>query len=139
MTTNIPLATPFAVTTDIYQAALRYRGAQSDEAAAQFPWPQKIMDWIDDTDMVFDEAYWAIVESTPPTVAIEAIKASVIAGERVYWMHAGYEVRQSSGDRFSILCTMNDDSIGLHDRQGKGLNGRLYDFFIRYDVEVSHD
>jgi len=64
---------------------------------------------------------------------IETIEETIKNGERVYWVHTGYEVKATRGfTDFNIIWHggRHDSScIGLSNRSKTSLNGRLDGFF----------
>ena len=70
-------------------------------------------------------------------MTLEEIKTAVRAGRRVCWATQSYEVRRwaREGDReeFFIVCTHNQNTIGLTWRDGTTMNGRPEQFFIDED------
>lgn len=58
------------------------------------------------------------------------IKKAVNEGKRVHWASTAYEVVKDKYDQWFIVCTLNDDAIGLTWRDGRTLNGKEEEFFI---------
>ena len=63
-------------------------------------------------------------------MSIAEIKAAVEAGQRVHWVHQGYEVVRDRLGQYLIVFTRTGDAIGLTDRSGMRLNGQEEAFFI---------
>ncbi len=49
--------------------------------------------------------------------SIEQIKQDIDNGTKVYWMHKGYIVIKDSLGEYGILCTMNDNYVGIQSAQ----------------------
>lgn len=49
--------------------------------------------------------------------SIEQIKQDVSKGIKVYWMHKGYIVIKDNFGDYGILCTMNDNYVGIKSAQ----------------------
>lgn len=62
-------------------------------------------------------------------MALEEIKAAVLAGKTVHWMNTGYVVVHDSKDQWLIKFLPNDHCIGLTWADGVTLNGQPQDFF----------
>lgn len=62
---------------------------------------------------------------------LEQIKAAIEAGKKVFWSNEGYEVIKDSIGQYLIRCIWNDHCIGLTWRDGKTLNGKPEEFFVR--------
>lgn len=62
-------------------------------------------------------------------MTLQEIKDAVIAGKKVCWSTEAYEVRHNNG-QWLIVCTINNDAIGLTWRDGVTLNGKPKDFFV---------
>lgn len=62
---------------------------------------------------------------------LEEIKKAVNEGKIVCWANEGYRVIKDKLGRFFIHCTMNDHYIGLTWQDGKTLNGKEEQFFIK--------
>ena len=64
---------------------------------------------------------------------IELIEETIKSGNRVYWVHTGYEVRATKGfTDFNIVWHggRHDSScVGLSNKDRTSLNGRLDGFF----------
>lgn len=63
-------------------------------------------------------------------MTLEEIKTAVEAGKHVCWKHAGYQVVKDSRGEWYILCTSNDNAIGLTWRDGITMSGRPDDFKV---------
>lgn len=63
-------------------------------------------------------------------MTVEEIKQAVNNGKKVYWANTAYEVVHDKHDQWFIVCTLNDDAIGLTWRDGVTLNGEPSSFFI---------
>jgi hypothetical protein len=62
--------------------------------------------------------------------SIAELKNAVDAGYAVYWINSGYTVTRDSLGQYHITFKRNGSSIGLTNRAGTRLNGRLCDFVI---------
>lgn len=65
--------------------------------------------------------------------SIDEIKRAVDSGNKVYWANAGYKVIKDNLGQYLIVYDYNGYTIGLTDRDGKILNGRLEQFFTLDD------
>lgn len=63
-------------------------------------------------------------------MTVEEIKQAVNEGKKVYWANTAYEVVKDKYNQWFIVCTLNDDAIGLTWRDGIHLNGDESEFFI---------
>lgn len=66
-------------------------------------------------------------------MTLQEIKAAVESGQRVCWASEAYEVRRvgNPGDYdWLIVCTLNQNTIGLTWRDEVTMNGRPEQFFI---------
>lgn len=63
-------------------------------------------------------------------MTLDQIKAAVEAGKTVCWSNRGYVVRKDSIGQWHIICTANDDCVGLTWKDGKTLNGEEGQFFV---------
>lgn len=62
-------------------------------------------------------------------MTLNEIKAAVLAGKRVCWSNEAYEVVHTNG-QWLIVCTHNDNAIGLTWMDGVTMNGKPEHFFI---------
>lgn len=62
-------------------------------------------------------------------MTLEQIKSAVNAGKKVFWASTLYEVRKDSTGYFYIICTSNNNAIGLTWTDGITLNGEPEEFF----------
>lgn len=60
----------------------------------------------------------------------QEIKDAVDAGNNVYWANMAYRVISDNLGQYFIVCSLNDNAIGLTWMDGVTLNGWLIDFFI---------
>ena len=63
-------------------------------------------------------------------MTISEIKQAVNDGKTVCWARNHYRVIKDSIGQFLIVCTLNNDCIGLTNQEGDKLNGREEDFFL---------
>jgi hypothetical protein len=63
-------------------------------------------------------------------VTLAEIKAAVDAGKTVHWANTSYTVVKDHLGRYLIVCSTNDDSIGLTWQDGTTLNGAEDQFFL---------
>lgn len=63
-------------------------------------------------------------------MAVDEIKAAVLAGKRVHWANTGYSVMVDTLGQWLIIFAPNNNAIGLTHRDGVTLNGREDEFFI---------
>jgi len=64
-------------------------------------------------------------------MTLEQIKNAVSAGQKVYWSNLAYEVQKDRLGQYHIVCTLNNNCIGLTWADGKTLNGEEHQFFIK--------
>jgi hypothetical protein len=57
------------------------------------------------------------------------IKAALERGDRVFWVHNGYEVVKDNLGQYLIKCHDNGHCIGLTHQDGHTLNGKEKEFF----------
>lgn len=66
-------------------------------------------------------------------MTLKEIKAAVISGRRVFWVHEGYEVKAwrigTPQEDWVVVCHSNGHAIGLTWRDGVTMNGREDQFF----------
>lgn len=63
-------------------------------------------------------------------MTLEQIKQAVTEGKTVCWSNGGYEVRKT-GNSFDIVCLWNNYTVGLTWQDGKTMNGKPEEFFIK--------
>lgn len=68
-------------------------------------------------------------------MTLEQIKTAVRAGRKVFWKSHAYEVqrhvgRRTGNEQWLIVCTLNQDCIGLTHLDGVTMNGKELDFFV---------
>ena len=63
-------------------------------------------------------------------MTLQEIKAAVLAGKKVYWSNAAYEVVHDNKDQWLIVCSLNGYTIGLTWRDGVTMNGEEIEFYI---------
>jgi len=63
-------------------------------------------------------------------MTLDQIKQAVLGGKAVYVGNEAYEVRHNNG-QWLIVCTINNDAIGLTWKDGVTLNGKPEDFFVK--------
>ncbi len=61
---------------------------------------------------------------------LQEIKEAVNNGKKVYWANTAYEVVHDKYDQWFIVCTLNDNAIGLTWRDGVTLSEDESEFFI---------
>jgi len=61
---------------------------------------------------------------------LEEIKEAVRSGKIVHWVQENYVVIRDKFDRFLIMCTSNNNCIGLTWRDGVTMNGQEHEFYI---------
>lgn len=64
-------------------------------------------------------------------MTLEEIKAAVDEGKTVHWANEGYKVVKGANGEYLVCFTANNHCIGLTWRDGKTLNGKPDEFFIR--------
>jgi hypothetical protein len=57
------------------------------------------------------------------------IKTALERGDRVFWVHNGYEVMKDSLGQYLIKCHDNGHCVGLTHQDGETLNGKEKEFF----------
>ena len=60
---------------------------------------------------------------------LHEIKDAIANGQRVYWVHEGYEVIRDKHQQYMIKCHMNGTAIGLTWADGTTMNGKEEDFY----------
>lgn len=68
-------------------------------------------------------------------MTLEQIKAAVNAGKKVFWASTLYEVRKDSNGSFNIVCTSNNNAIGLTWTDGITMNGEPEQFFEEINLK----
>ena len=63
-------------------------------------------------------------------MTLDDIKAAVDAGQTVHWSNTGYVVHKDRLGQYLITYQPNGSCIGLTDREGRWLNGKVAEFFI---------
>lgn len=63
-------------------------------------------------------------------MTLDEIKSAVDAGKVVHWKNYAYRVIKDSLGQYLILCTMNQNCIGLTHLDGVTMNGEPEDFFV---------
>jgi hypothetical protein len=66
-------------------------------------------------------------------MTLAQIKAAVLAGRPVYWVHEGYEVMVDHIGQWLIMCHANGNCIGLTWLDGVTVNGKPDQFFTKGD------
>jgi hypothetical protein len=61
---------------------------------------------------------------------LDEIKAAIDAGQTVHWANTGYVVHKDRLGQYLITYVLNGSCIGLTDRGGHRLNGKVAEFFI---------
>ncbi len=64
------------------------------------------------------------------THTAEHLKLLVDAGYNVFWKTRAYKVIKDSIGQYLIVCTINNDCIGLTWTDGVTVNGQPGDFFL---------
>jgi len=65
-------------------------------------------------------------------MTLQEIKLALNSGKKVCWASEIYEVRKSGfEDYYYIVCTTNNNVIGLTHRDGVTLNGEEEQFYIK--------
>ncbi len=71
---------------------------------------------------------------------IEAIKARVDEGHRVFWVNDGYEVIKDDIGQYLIKCHFNGSCTGLHGNQTPPvLNGKESEFYWVFILPEDYD
>ena len=63
-------------------------------------------------------------------MTVDEIKQAVDAGQTVHWATGAYEVKKDRANGYYILCTVNQNVIGLTHRDEITLNGKEEDFYV---------
>jgi hypothetical protein len=63
-------------------------------------------------------------------MTLQEIKNAVIAGRTVYWKTSINKVVQGKFGQWLLVCTINNDAIGLTWTDGQTMNGKPEDFYI---------
>jgi hypothetical protein len=63
-------------------------------------------------------------------MTLSEIKAAVLDGKPVRWMHSGYVVLVDSLGQWMIMYTANRSCIGLTWMDGTTMNGKPHEFYI---------
>lgn len=63
-------------------------------------------------------------------MTLEEIQTAVLAGKTVHWSTDSYVVRCDELGQWLIICTLNQNTIGLTWRDGVTMNGQESEFFI---------
>jgi hypothetical protein len=71
-------------------------------------------------------------------MTLDEIKYAVKNGKTVHWANEGYIVCRDSLDQWNIICTQNNNCIGLTHKDGITLNGSPDEFFIESKLN-EHD
>jgi len=61
----------------------------------------------------------------------QQIKEAVDRGKTVHWSNESYVVIKDGLGRYLIMCTLNDNCIGLTWQDGVTLNGKESEFYIK--------
>jgi hypothetical protein len=64
-------------------------------------------------------------------MTLDEIKQSVNDGIEVFWAQDNYKVTKAKTGQYMIVCTTNNDSIGLTHRDGITLNGYGDEFYTK--------
>lgn len=70
-------------------------------------------------------------------MTLAQIKAAVESGQRVFWVHAGYEVIKDNIGQWLIICHANQYCTGLTWQDGETVNGEPDQFFTSGKAEQS--
>lgn len=62
-------------------------------------------------------------------MTLDDIKNAIDAGKTVHWANTSYVVRKDQLGQYLIVYLPNGSAIGLTNRAGTQLNGRVGDFF----------
>ncbi|WP_210499202.1 hypothetical protein [Vibrio crassostreae] len=63
-------------------------------------------------------------------MTLAEIKAAVEAGKKVHWGNEAYTVIKDEVGQFLIICSINNDCVGLTWTDNTTLNGKEEDFFV---------
>lgn len=63
-------------------------------------------------------------------MTLEQIKQAIAEGKRVKWGNDAYDVILSKSGKYLIVCSLNQDTIGLTWADGVTMNGKAEDFYI---------
>lgn len=64
-------------------------------------------------------------------MTLTQIKAAVESGQRVFWVHEGYEVIKDNIGQWLIICHANQYCTGLTWQDGVTVNGEPDQFFTK--------
>jgi len=59
----------------------------------------------------------------------DEIRKAVDEGRIVHWTNNNYIVKKDKNGEYNIVCTMNNNCIGLTWQDEKTLNGEIWDFY----------
>jgi hypothetical protein len=62
---------------------------------------------------------------------LQEIKQAIEQGKNVKWANDNYNVIKDSKNQYFIQCSSNSHAIGLFWADGKTLNGKEEDFYIK--------
>ncbi len=63
-------------------------------------------------------------------MTLDQIKAAVDNGKTVHWANSLYRVVKDKNGDYLILCTHNQNCIGLTHKDGVTMNGNETEFFV---------
>ena len=65
-------------------------------------------------------------------MTLEEIKEATNDGVTVYWKSDIYKVIKDKNKEYLVVCTLNDNVIGLQNKKTGELIGSKQDFYIKY-------
>ncbi|MCP3681801.1 MAG: hypothetical protein GY861_03840 [bacterium] len=63
-------------------------------------------------------------------MTLTQIKTAIEEGKKVHWGNSAYEVIKDGIDEYLIMCSHNENCIGLTWKDGVTLNGKESEFFM---------